>query len=105
MALKFLVIENKEDKFELLLGSVEWHKDLIKDKEKPFTVYGGGLYRIDKHKNVLYLFGQSGDFGKVEIEWLLEAIKESPYKNFTVYHSPWFEWFDCMKRESFKQIQ
>lgn len=105
MARKFII---SMDRF--LMGNVELHMDLmprkkesdpvsglslnVSGKDTHFQVLGGGRWHTDKEKKILYLWGESIDFGYAEPLAIKRAI-ESPetfvsptMEGWIVMHSP-----------------
>lgn len=75
---KFVVTKSTEsDNNVLTLGLVDLHKDIIKNlkKDNPnVKCYGGGMFYIDNRKKIVYFYGQSYDFGKVQFDVLKEVL-------------------------------
>lgn len=65
---KFIVTEDY-----LIIGYVEMHKDLASEG---MEVLGGGWWHLDKENKNLYLYGQSFDYGRTNIN-KIRQIKES----------------------------
>ena len=77
MAQKFVINDNR-----LILGQVDFHKELCKDNTK--TV-GGGYWHLDSERGILYLYGISVDYGPVT-KAQLEAADKFPYgEKFTIF--------------------
>ena len=68
MANKFIVQGNT-----LILGDVAVHIELEDDSIKD-AVVGGGYWLIDKDRDILYLYGKSIWYGRVDFD-LLKAVK------------------------------
>jgi hypothetical protein len=90
MARKFIVTDK-----QFIYANVELHMDMVKnlsDKERP--VLGGGRWDIDEGKRVMYLWGESIDYGYAKPDDIKRAIEGedtwvSPrLEGFTVLHSP-----------------
>lgn len=58
---------------DLILGHVEFHKELIKGRDKNKTI-GGGRWYVDT--NIIYFYGRSVDFGRVTKEEFDAAFKQ-----------------------------
>jgi len=69
MAKKYVVTDEY-----IILGHVEYHNELVKDKNK---IIGGGRWELVKDTNTLYFYGKSDEFGSVT----LEQFKNSYYYN------------------------
>ena len=61
---KFIITKDGE----LILGDVIYHRDLL--PENQYSCYGGGAWEIDEDNKVLYLNGESQDFGSPRFEYL-----------------------------------
>ena len=90
MARKFIVTDK-----QFVHANVEFHMDMINslsDKSRP--VLGGGRWHIDESRKILYLWGESVDFGYARPEDIKRALEAedtwiSPrIEGFTVMHSP-----------------
>lgn len=57
----------------LVLGIVEFHRDLAKNHKLTF---GGGMWHYDTTSYTLYLYGQSMDFGGATKQNVINAKKE-----------------------------
>lgn len=62
------IVENGD----IIIGKVEFHKELVTDKSK---VRGGGLFQLSDDKKTILFFGKSFDFGEPHEEELIEAVK------------------------------
>lgn len=71
MAQKFVINDGI-----LILGNVEFHEDLVKNRDRSKTI-GGGRWYSDKESNTVYFWGTSCDFGQVTEEQFNESIKQS----------------------------
>lgn len=84
MAQKFIINDNK-----FLMGRVEYHRELAKDHK---TTQGGGFWHIDRHKKILYLCGESSDFGRSDKQVIIDALKKGfkalSLHGFKVMYSP-----------------
>lgn len=66
---KFIITQ----KGVLRFGNVYLHRDLLHNDEQ--CEYGGGLWKLDKERNAILLYGRSFDFGSPcfqyvrSIEW------------------------------------
>lgn len=69
---KFIINDN-----ELIMGDVEFHKDLIGINRSSDKTIGGGLWHWDEEKNAVYFWGISTDFGGVTKDQFEGAVKNS----------------------------
>ena len=60
----------------LIMGQVEFHKDLVKNMDKT-KVIGGGKWHCDNENNTIYFYGESNQFGQVTKEEFDNAFKHS----------------------------
>jgi len=81
MAQKFVINDNI-----LILGEVEFHEDLVKDRIKSNTI-GGGYWIYHKDTNTYYFYGNSIEFGQVTKEEFNSAKKEPNLQNATLIFS------------------
>lgn len=70
MAQKFLIINDA-----LITGTVEFHKELVREGTKREDIKGGGWYHWDEEEKVVLFYSTSQDYGSVTIEEWLEALK------------------------------
>lgn len=52
----------------LRFGQVFLHRDLLRPGER--CVYGGGLWRLDEGRRMVFLFGRSFDFGAPDFDYV-----------------------------------
>lgn len=52
----------------LRFGNVYLHRDLLTNGER--CIYGGGLWKIDKQRGVVLLYGRSFDFGPPDFDYV-----------------------------------
>ena len=71
MERKFTIYDN-----EVLIGVVNYHKDLLPKGYDPDKVAGGGMWDSLPEKKEITFFGQSFDFGPFD----REALKRGDYK-------------------------
>jgi len=74
---KFIIKNN-----DLILGHVEYHRQLVDEKEI-YKIIGGGRweYNPEDYGDVIFFFGKSADFGpvsKFQFETAWEAAKTKP---------------------------
>lgn len=50
------------------LGCVYLHRDLLADGE--YCTHGGGLWKVDRRRGALLLYGRSFDFGTPELAYV-----------------------------------
>jgi hypothetical protein len=82
MAKKFVINDS-----DLILGDVEVHEQLIRDRDKTKTV-GGGRWHIDEEDpNTIYFYGSSIDFGKVTKEQFDAAFKQPSVEKMNIIFS------------------
>lgn len=67
----------------LIIGQVEFHEDLIKNRDRSKTV-GGGRWVYVKETNSIYFYGESTDFGQVTKEQFDAAFKQPSVENATI---------------------
>ncbi len=83
MAQKFIICDNK-----IILGYVEYHKDLIEESRHTDVIGGGEWY---DYKNVLYFYSNSLKFGAVNKEQFEGALKnfvpDDEFKDFKIVFS------------------
>lgn len=60
--IKWIIADDK-----IRIGTVEYHKFLIADKERPL-IEGGGMLLIDRDGENLVFYGSSFDFGRANEE-------------------------------------
>lgn len=74
---------------DLVMGIVEFHKDLLKD-HKDKTI-GGGLWHMDRRNKKLYLYGKSHDYGQCKVEDIYNMLEEGliplSIDNYSLYFS------------------
>jgi hypothetical protein len=89
MAKKFIINNGN-----LVMGHVEYHKELLSDHTK--TV-GGGWWEYNKEKDIMYLYSRSMDFGQAKREDVIGAIQtgliSTSLNNTKFFHS--YEEFLC----------
>lgn len=56
------------------MGTVTLHMDLKPKSDPSFKVLGGGYWYADKEKKILYLWGESIDFGFAKPDDIVRAI-------------------------------
>jgi hypothetical protein len=59
----------------LIIGDVEVHYELVKDRDVSKTT-GGGKWHYDRDKNIIYFYGKSIDYGKVTEEEFNNSFKQ-----------------------------
>lgn len=74
MASKFVIRKLEIGKDELVMGNVEYHKELIKSGD---IVRGGGRWLADHAKKILYLWGHSSDFGQADSNVIFRSLPNS----------------------------
>lgn len=72
MAQKFIINDN-----EIILGDVEFHKELIVDQQKHKQTIGGGRWFWDEDGKIVYFYSSSTDFGQVTKEQFESAFANS----------------------------
>lgn len=93
---KFIIIEN-----QIMMGLVEYHKQLIPESMSNIKPIGGGRWEWNDelYPNKVFFFGSSHDYGKVTEEQIKEAWNNS-------WISPFIE--DCeivfSTKEYFSQV-
>jgi hypothetical protein len=71
MAKKFIITAEK-----FIMGNVDFHKDLVsRMRTDTFPTLGGGRWDADKDKKILYLWGESHDFGFARPEQIKTAME------------------------------
>lgn len=72
MASKYLIID---DSFRMS-SSIEYHKELVPEKNTG-TIHGGGRFFIVDDTKDVFLYDSSDDFGAATKEQILAALRES----------------------------
>ena len=57
---------------DLVIGNVEFHKDLVKDHSQ---TKGGGWWHLDRANGIMYLYNKSIDFGQAKREDVIQAVE------------------------------
>lgn len=97
MAQKFVINDNC-----LILGNVELHVDLVKNRDSSKTT-GGGRWYYDKGKNTMYFWGKSMEFGQVTREEFDKAFKQASVERAAVIFS-YLEDFEAVLKESQQKV-
>lgn len=97
MVQKFVINDNY-----LILGNVELHEDLVKDRDSSKTV-GGGRWYYDRDKNTMYFWGKSIQFGQVTREEFDNAIKQPSVERAAVVFS-YLEDFKAVVKQSQQKV-
>lgn len=71
MAQKYIIIDN-----EIIMGNVEFHIELV-GKNRTSKPVGGGRFSWDRERSVVYLYGESFDFGRVTKKQFDDAFPNS----------------------------
>lgn len=69
---KFVVINDPEEGYCLIIAKCTYHKQLVYDIN---TVKGGGWWEYNTSTKTFTLFGESHDFGKAKISDIITCIK------------------------------
>jgi len=81
---------------DLILGQVEFHEELVKDRDRSKTV-GGGRWHFDKDNNTIYFYGDSTDFGSVTKEQFDAVFKQPSLSRVNIVFSNKMFLSDVMK--------
>ncbi len=92
MILKKFIINDGD----LIMGQVEFHAQLVKDRDEHKTI-GGGRWEVDHETNTIYFFGESTDFGKVTKEEFDAANKQPSLEKMNIVFSDKIFFSDVMK--------
>jgi len=101
MANKWLIVNGE---FRMS-GSVEFHRELLKEGERKSNTQGGGWWGIDRASLSLLLYAKSEDFGSSKKEDVLEAIKKFRFPGYMVLNKlkvfiSTKEWFSDAQKEA-----
>jgi hypothetical protein len=93
---KFIICDNT-----VILGHVEFHKDLIpKNKGKDdCTILGGGWWYFDKPNNTLYLYGSSTDFKHVTQKQIDAAFFHERDNGVKIVFDPFIPTFEYLRKK------
>lgn len=92
MAKKFII--NDDD---LIIGNVEFHKELLcKTRERNKTV-GGGKWNFDREKNIIYFWGKSTDFGQVTRKQFEDSFKQTSVEQASLVFSHKMNFLEVLK--------
>lgn len=69
---KFVIYDGK-----LLLGRINFHKDLLPEGYDKSLVKGGGLFDYDLDAEIIYFYGESHDFGPFDAELVMNVPFEA----------------------------
>lgn len=89
MARKFIVTDT-----QFIMGNVGLHMDLLSKRTEKLPVLGGGRWDMDSGRKILYLWGESVDYGYAKPEDIKRAIESGDtyirpdMEGWTVMHSP-----------------
>jgi hypothetical protein len=99
MAKKWLIVNGE---FRMS-GSVEFHRELLREGEGKKDTQGGGWWELDRETLSFLLYSKSEDFGPAKKEDVLAAIKKYRFPGFMRINKIKFffstkEWFsDALK--------
>jgi len=73
---KFIILKDIQNQIEIRFGFVEYHHDLIKETDKNHAkkCIGGGLFEIVDGRKEIWLYGESEEYGRVDLN-ILNKIK------------------------------
>jgi len=93
---KFIINNN-----EIIVGFVEFHIDLARNHE---LTIGGGWWYLDRKNNILYLYGDSQEFGKVTIDDVISAKKPVNMEAYPIAFSNSNLLYNVLKNENHVRI-
>ena len=88
------IVYKEDNQIKVHFGYVEFHKDLL--PHKPLNYYGywkkpdcigGGMFMLDFNNKTITLYGDSTDFGKVNLQILNNVIKNQKDK---IFNDLWY---------------
>ena len=82
---KYVVYDDPDYGLVLVIGHVEYHRDLGDHRE---SIRGGGLFLMDNGKRTVTLSGSSHEFGTPSEEDLAEAVGNGVYTRGVVAQLP-----------------
>jgi len=105
---KWIIINSVTRGPVLIIGVVEWHRDLLNDTAnytKEDQVLGGGEFRKSRRNKELFLFGESGDYGKCDVEDVMGAFENydnipADLKDYSVRFSTLISAYTATKEEN-----
>jgi len=75
MAKKFIVFKDEDFGYEVALGHVQYHIELVPSSKKREDVVGGGLWHHDSGTKTMFFWGVSTEFGQATKEQFDTAMK------------------------------
>ena len=81
MCPKFILENFEKEGLVMIIGKVQYHKQLAYKKE---NIISGGWWRIDNNLKIFYLYGDSFDFGAAKLYDIKKCIESK--KVFSSYN-------------------
>lgn len=69
---------------------MEYHRHLIPKNKKDNDVQGGFNLEIDHDSRTVTLYGQSGDFGRIDPVWLHSKLKDEEFRKDIIDQLYWY---------------
>ncbi len=83
---------------DLILGQVEMHEELVRGVDRSKTIGGGRWYVDEEDSNMIYFYGSSVEFGKVNKEQFDAAFKQPSLEKMNIIFSE-KEYLNDVKKE------